>query len=89
MRPGPLFRIVPARSKERSFPHYGDEFVSTVNSFRTGPDEGGHFGIFGGRYVAETLMPLILELERVYNVCKADPGFQKRSEEHTSELQSH
>jgi len=50
--------------------------VSTVNSFRTGPDEGGHFGIHGGRYVAETLMPLILELERVYNDCKTDPAFE-------------
>jgi tryptophan synthase beta chain len=33
------------------------------NSFRSGPDEHGHFGIFGGRFVAETLMPLILDLE--------------------------
>ena len=47
-----------------------------LNSFRTGPDERGHFGIFGGRYVAETLMPLILELERAYNEAKADPAFQ-------------
>ncbi len=46
------------------------------NSFRTGPDERGHFGIFGGRYVAETLMPLILELERAYSAAKADPTFQ-------------
>ena len=37
------------------------------NSYKTGPDEDGHFGIFGGRYVAETLMPLILELEEAYN----------------------
>ena len=36
------------------------------NSFRTGPDERGHFGIYGGRFVAETLMPLILELEKAY-----------------------
>ena len=36
------------------------------NSFRTGPDERGHFGIFGGRFVAETLMPLILDLEKAY-----------------------
>src|SRR5450432_1069637 len=49
----------------------------TPNSFRTGPDERGHFGIFGGRYVAETLMPLILELEQAYNAAKADPAFQK------------
>ena len=34
------------------------------NSFRTGPDENGMFGIFGGRFVAETLMPLILDLEQ-------------------------
>ena len=49
---------------------------SAPNSFRTGPDERGHFGIFGGRYVAETLMPLILELEKAYNEAKADPSFQ-------------
>src|ERR1700754_2884604 len=47
------------------------------NSFRSGPDERGHFGIFGGRYVAETLMPLILDLEKAYADAKADPAFQK------------
>lgn len=47
------------------------------NSFRTGPDERGHFGIYGGRFVAETLMPLILDLEKAYNEAKADPAFQK------------
>jgi tryptophan synthase beta chain len=46
------------------------------NSLRSGPDERGHFGQFGGRYVAETLMPLILELEREYNRAKADPAFK-------------
>ena len=46
------------------------------NSFRSGPDDHGHFGIFGGRYVAETLMPLILEVERAYDAAKADPSFQ-------------
>lgn len=45
------------------------------NTFRTGPDENGHFGIFGGRYVAETLMPLILELDEAYKAAKADPSF--------------
>jgi tryptophan synthase beta chain len=45
------------------------------NSFRSGPDASGHFGIFGGRFVAETLMPLILELEKAYGVAKADPAF--------------
>jgi tryptophan synthase beta chain len=47
-----------------------------LNSFRAGPDENGHFGPYGGRYVAETLMPLILELEQAYEAAKADPGFQ-------------
>ncbi|HEY1360658.1 MAG TPA: tryptophan synthase subunit beta [Xanthobacteraceae bacterium] len=48
------------------------------NSFRTGPDEQGHFGIYGGRFVAETLMPLILELERAYAEAKRDPGFRRQ-----------
>lgn len=46
------------------------------NSLRQGPDERGHFGLFGGRYVAETLMPLILEVEKAYAAAKADPAFQ-------------
>ena len=45
------------------------------NSFRNGPDENGHFGIHGGRFVAETLMPLILSLEQAYDAAVADPGF--------------
>ena len=45
------------------------------NSFRTGPDENGRFGQFGGRFVAETLMPLILDLEQAYNEAKADPAY--------------
>jgi tryptophan synthase beta chain len=49
--------------------------MTLSNSLRTGPDERGHFGQFGGRYVAETLMPLILDLERHYNAAKADPAF--------------
>jgi tryptophan synthase beta chain len=51
------------------------------NSYRTGPDEFGHFGIFGGRYVAETLMPLILEVETAYAAAKADPSFQAELDE--------
>ena len=39
------------------------------NSFRSGPDENGRFGIYGGRFVAETLMPNILELEKAYHDC--------------------
>jgi tryptophan synthase beta chain len=49
---------------------------ATANSFKQGPDERGHFGLFGGRYVAETLMPLILEVEKAYTSAKADPSFQ-------------
>ncbi|MFZ4111300.1 MAG: tryptophan synthase subunit beta [Polymorphobacter sp.] len=45
-------------------------------SLRAGPDANGHFGQFGGRYVAETLMPLILDLERAYVAAKADPAFK-------------
>src|SRR5580700_3860134 len=47
------------------------------NSFRNGPDERGHFGLFGGRFVAETLMPLILELEQAYAAAKDDPEFKR------------
>nr|WP_202402308.1 tryptophan synthase subunit beta [Shinella sp. AETb1-6] len=47
-----------------------------MNSFREGPDEDGRFGIFGGRFVAETLMPLILDLQEEWNKAKTDPAFQ-------------
>jgi tryptophan synthase beta chain len=45
------------------------------NSLRAGPDDEGHFGAYGGRFVAETLMPLVLELERAYTEAKGDPAF--------------
>jgi tryptophan synthase beta chain len=45
------------------------------NTFRAGPDETGHFGRFGGRYVAETLMPLIMDVERAYRAAQKDPSF--------------
>ena len=48
------------------------------NSFALGPDETGKFGIFGGRFVAETLMPLILDLEKAYNEAKNDPAYQSQ-----------
>ena len=51
--------------------------IQQPNSFRTGPDESGHFGIYGGRFVAETLMPLILDLEQAYAAAKKDPAFRK------------
>src|ERR1700758_1837514 len=56
--------------------------LAKPNSFRSGPDERGHFGIFGGRFVAETLMPLILDLEKAYAEAKADPAFQKEMNGH-------
>ncbi|MBN2972003.1 tryptophan synthase subunit beta [Roseomonas aeriglobus] len=49
--------------------------MNAPNSFRAQPDERGHFGDYGGRYVAETLMPLILDLEREYRAAQADPAF--------------
>jgi len=50
------------------------------NTYRSGPDESGHFGIYGGRFVAETLMPLILEVERAYEAAKRDPEFKREFE---------
>ena len=50
--------------------------MNKLNTYREGPDEDGHFGIYGGRYVAETLMPLILDVETAYNQAQNDPAFQ-------------
>ena len=50
--------------------------METLNTYRSGPDETGHFGIFGGRFVAETLMPLVLDVERAYNAARKDASFQ-------------
>jgi tryptophan synthase beta chain len=47
-----------------------------ANSLRGGPDARGRFGGFGGRFVAETLMPLVLEVERAWRAARQDPGFQ-------------
>ena len=46
------------------------------NAYRAGPDAEGRFGIYGGRFVAETLMPLILDLEAAYGAARNDPDFQ-------------
>ncbi|ESR25929.1 tryptophan synthase subunit beta [Lutibaculum baratangense] len=51
--------------------------IAQPNTFRAGPDERGHFGIFGGRFVAETLMPLILSLEEAYRAAQKDPEFER------------
>ena len=50
--------------------------TETLNTYRAGPDENGHFGIYGGRYVAETLTPLLREVEEAYETAKADPAFR-------------
>jgi tryptophan synthase beta chain len=58
----------PAKAKAATAGH-------VPNSFRAGPDDRGFFGMFGGRFVAETLMPLILDLEKAYEAAKLDPKF--------------
>ena len=50
---------------------------TNVNTFRNRPDEAGRFGIHGGRFVAETLMPLILNVEKAYKEASADKSFQR------------
>jgi len=57
----------------------------SVNTYRAGPDERGHFGIYGGRFVAETLMPLLAELEAAYSEARADPAFQAELDRYLSE----
>ena len=49
----------------------------TQNTLKNQPDEHGHFGIYGGRYVSETLMPLVLAVEEAYKIAKDDPSFRK------------
>jgi len=51
-----------------------------VNTYRGGPDERGHFGLYGGRYVAETLMPLVIAVGEAYEAAKADPAFMDEFE---------
>jgi tryptophan synthase beta chain len=71
--PGKGYPVTPMTS-----PRSASKLPDGRNSFRGGADEHGHFGIFGGRYVAETLMPLILELDAAYQTAKADPEFAKQ-----------
>ena len=49
-----------------------------INSYKEGPDENGRFGVFGGRFVSETLMPLILSLESEYEKVKVIKAFGKK-----------
>ena len=51
--------------------------MTISNSYKNLPNEKGYFGSFGGRYVSETLMPLILEVEKEYNKIKNDEDFRK------------
>ncbi len=54
----------------------GSQTGSSFNSLRQGPDEHGHFGKYGGMFIAETLVPLILDLQKAYQSIQKDPGFQ-------------
>jgi len=55
--------------------------MTTLNSYRTGPDERGSFGPYGGRFVAETLMPLILDVEKAWEQARNDPAFRAEYDE--------
>lgn len=59
-----------------SMPKNTRQSTPPLNTYSSGPDEQGHFGAFGGRYVAETLMPLILEVEQAYDKARSDPTFR-------------
>ncbi len=59
--------------------------IPTPNSFKLGPDDDGRFGLFGGRFVAETLMPIILDLEAAYKAAKTDESFLSQ----LADLQTH
>ena len=62
------------RLRRRRASSQGDAHERSLpNSLRTGPDASGHFGAYGGRFVAETLMPLVLSLEKAYEAAKKDP----------------
>ena len=63
---------------------WGSE-LAQENSYREGPDDKGRFGLYGGRFVAETLMPLILDLEAAYEAAKQDDGFAAQLQD----LQTH
>src|SRR4029077_1520661 len=70
-----IFSPCPARLRGAFSPRTRD-MMQTPNTFRAGPDARGLFGLYGGRYVAETLMPLILAVEAAYNAARDDPTFQ-------------
>jgi tryptophan synthase beta chain len=72
-------KVLPSKTRAVA-PHRIEENTLTKplpNSFRAGPDENGRFGIFGGRFVAETLMPLVLDLEQAYAQARNDPAFHE------------
>src|ERR1700679_1715509 len=81
--PSSVRPVVRVAAKGRQFIREATSMtIQQANSFRNGPDERGHFGIYGGRFVAETLMPLILGLEEAYAVAKADPKFRTEMDGH-------
>ena len=55
--------------------------MNLANSWRSGPDAAGHFGAYGGRFVAETLMPLVLSLEEAYETARRDAQFKAELED--------
>src|SRR5450432_2400846 len=75
-RSGRLSRRPGARSRVRPWEWVDMSKLEKPNSYREGPNERGRFGIYGGRFVPETLMPLILSLEKAYDEAKADPAFK-------------
>ena len=58
---------------------------SKLNTYRAGPDDQGFFGLFGGRYVAETLMPALLELEAAYRKLRRDRDFTREVRDYLRE----
>ncbi len=56
--------------------------MERLNTYRAGPDEAGHFGVYGGRYLPETLMPLVLAVERAYGEAREDPAYAAEYEDY-------
>ncbi len=56
--------------------------MERLNTYRAGPDEAGHFGAYGGRYLPETLMPLVLAVERAYGEAREDPAYAAEYEDY-------
>lgn len=68
-------------NKDKKEPMTHAASLVSPNSYRSGPDERGHFGLYGGRYVSETLIPLISSVEAAYLEAKDDPAFWAQFDE--------